>query len=260
MRVLMLGWELPPHYVGGMGIVCDQLTRQMAKDGVDIEFILPFYADYSHIKHMKVTAALDQNAETLMRSGGNLRFHLLMKFACPAAKSLTVPLHEQVEAFAANVGRLVQYGTYDVIHAHDWLTMRAGIAAKKATGLPAVCAHPRHGNLTAPVATLATHWLEKLNTLAHMADHILRVSGRTKQTLIDEYGIPPEDYGGRKRHEHIAGADCRGARQLPYLEAMRRIGYKVVVNAGRMTIQKGIMQLLEAARLFVDKRPKTLFC
>ena len=41
---------------------------------------------------------------------------------------------------------------------------------------------------------------------------------------------------------------------------MRRIGYKVVVNAGRMTIQKGIMQLLEAARLVVDKRPKTLFC
>ena len=131
----MLGWELPPHYVGGMGIVCDQLTRQMAKDGVDIEFILPFYADYSHIKHTKVTAALDQNAETLMRSGGTYD-STYYEIRMSSGQVVNRTLHEQVEAFAANVGRLVQYGTYDVIHAHDWLTMRAGIAAKKATGLP----------------------------------------------------------------------------------------------------------------------------
>ena len=63
LKVLMLGWELPPFYVGGMGIVCDQLTRTMAKSGADIEFVLPFYADYSHITHMKVTPALEQDLQ-----------------------------------------------------------------------------------------------------------------------------------------------------------------------------------------------------
>ncbi|MFZ1600559.1 MAG: glycogen/starch synthase, partial [Candidatus Saccharimonas aalborgensis] len=64
MNILMLGWELPPHYVGGMGVVCDQLTKQMVADGADIEFVLPFRADFSAFTHMKVTAAIDQDAET----------------------------------------------------------------------------------------------------------------------------------------------------------------------------------------------------
>ena len=259
MRVLMLGWELPPHYVGGMGIVCDQLTRQMAKDGIDIEFILPFYADYSHIKHMKVTAALDQDAETLMRSGGTYD-STYYEIRTSNGQVVTRSLHEQVEAFAANVGRLVQYGTYDVIHAHDWLTMRAGIAAKQATGLP-LFVHVHATEFDRAGGHFGNPLVREIEYVGlHMADHIFAVSGRTKRTLVDEYGIPPEKITVAENVMTIAPELIAEEHDsFPYLEAMRRIGYKIVVNAGRMTLQKGLMQLLEAARLVADKRPKTLF-
>ena len=134
LKVLMLGWELPPHYVGGMGIVCDQLTRTMARQGADIEFVLPFYADYSHITHMKVTPALEQDARTLMKSGGTYD-SMLYEVTNLNGKKYTRTLYEQVEAFAANVKNVAFLGEYDVIHAHDWLTLRAGIDAFWPTAL-----------------------------------------------------------------------------------------------------------------------------
>ena len=54
MNVLMLGWELPPHHTGGMGVVCLQLCKALSKQNVDIEFILPFTADFPEIDFMKI--------------------------------------------------------------------------------------------------------------------------------------------------------------------------------------------------------------
>lgn len=43
-----------------------------------------------------------------------------------------------------------------------------------------------------------------------------------------------------------------------YLTAMQRAGYGVVVSAGRLTIQKGLTDLLQAFRKVVDERPKSM--
>ena len=42
----MLGWELPPHNAGGMGVVCYQMARALAGRGVAIDFVLPYTADH----------------------------------------------------------------------------------------------------------------------------------------------------------------------------------------------------------------------
>jgi glycosyltransferase involved in cell wall biosynthesis len=41
MRVLMLGWEFPPHISGGLGTACQGLTRGLAHHGVDVLFVVP---------------------------------------------------------------------------------------------------------------------------------------------------------------------------------------------------------------------------
>ena len=40
-RVFMLGWEYPPHIVGGLGIACHGLARSLAGQGHNIIFALP---------------------------------------------------------------------------------------------------------------------------------------------------------------------------------------------------------------------------
>src|SRR3712207_677917 len=69
MRILMLGWELPPHNSGGLGVACYQLCKALAKKDIDIEFILPYTAQHE-VEFMEVTAAHPQGPLTLKQAGG----------------------------------------------------------------------------------------------------------------------------------------------------------------------------------------------
>ena len=64
----MLGWELPPHNSGGLGVACLQLCKALSKRGIDIEFILPYRADHG-IDFMKVTSATPFGVAEIIRSG-----------------------------------------------------------------------------------------------------------------------------------------------------------------------------------------------
>ena len=41
MKVLMFGWEFPPHISGGLGTACAGLTKAILRQGVDIIFVVP---------------------------------------------------------------------------------------------------------------------------------------------------------------------------------------------------------------------------
>ena len=41
MRVLMFGWEFPPHIAGGLGTACEGIVKGLAYDGVDVLFVMP---------------------------------------------------------------------------------------------------------------------------------------------------------------------------------------------------------------------------
>ncbi|PIN81697.1 hypothetical protein COV13_00465, partial [Candidatus Woesearchaeota archaeon CG10_big_fil_rev_8_21_14_0_10_32_9] len=41
MKVLMLGWEFPPFFAGGAGIVCSELSKALITQGTDILFVMP---------------------------------------------------------------------------------------------------------------------------------------------------------------------------------------------------------------------------
>lgn len=68
MKVLMLGWELPPYNSGGLGIACYQLCKSLAQNDIDLEFILPYQADHD-IDFMNVTAAHPQGIDAVLRAG-----------------------------------------------------------------------------------------------------------------------------------------------------------------------------------------------
>lgn len=41
MKVLMFGWEFPPHIAGGLGTACYGLTKGLYKQGVEVLFVMP---------------------------------------------------------------------------------------------------------------------------------------------------------------------------------------------------------------------------
>jgi glycogen synthase len=41
MKVLMFGWEFPPHISGGLGTACYGLTKGLSNMGTEVLFVMP---------------------------------------------------------------------------------------------------------------------------------------------------------------------------------------------------------------------------
>jgi glycogen(starch) synthase len=64
MRVLMFGWEFPPHISGGLGTACFGLTRALARQQVDIVFVVPRLKEPSETAHLKLVSASGTRVST----------------------------------------------------------------------------------------------------------------------------------------------------------------------------------------------------
>lgn len=258
----MLGWELPPHHTGGMGVVCYQMCKQLAKTGAEIEFVLPYTADFSSIDFMKINPAVPDRVEQVIGGQvGSTYDSQYFEYVLSDGRTRGVAMDEHQSNYAKYVSKLVMLGDYDVIHAHDWLTFRAALAAKQVSGKPLFVhihsteydrAGGKHGN---PL-------VEEIEYIGlHLADRIFAVSQATKDTIIRHYGIPADkievvhnamEFDAHELYEDTSDNSFKS------LVEMQRSGYKILVSAGRLTIQKGLTHLLQAFRKVVDERPKSL--
>jgi glycogen(starch) synthase len=258
MKILMLGWELPPHHAGGMGIACYQMCKGLSAKGIDIEFILPYTAEFD-IPFMKVTPAHKQSVDEVRFAGG---VYESAYFGTNRIMSTTIgylDLRQQHDLYAHNVARLAMSKEFDIIHAHDWLTFKAAMLAKQMTGKPMI-AHVHATQFDQSAGGYGNPEVREIEYSAlMMADQVFAVSQHTKNVIVREYGINPDKIHVVHNSMEVSSDIDESFNLHQYLEAMKAQGYKVVVNAGRKTIQKGLTQLLESAKMVIEKDPKVLF-
>ncbi|RWZ78109.1 MAG: glycosyltransferase family 1 protein [Candidatus Chaera renei] len=258
MKITMLGWELPPHNSGGLGVACYNLAKQLAQDGFEINFVVPYRARH-RIKEFKVIGATDITPAELYRSAN--AYHSSGTIPPPNEESVRGGLDGLRTRYARFVQKLVADDPPDVIHAHDWLTFDAAVAAKRLCGSPFIAhvhatEYDRSGNAE---GNLIVHDIEYQSLL--LADKIIAVSRLTKRTIVEKYHIPAD----KIEVLHNAPAEVpppetvADSPSYPYLEEMRRSGWTVVASLGRLTVQKGLNYLLEAAKLAVEKNPRLIF-
>lgn len=263
MKVLMLGWELPPHNSGGLGVACLNLSRALAKEGAEIDFVVPYEADHSEIRYMKVLSAM--HVDPLFRYGGGAYESSRVDEAIVADKEggQMYSIRDIQRNYCAFVKRYLMEYKPDVVHAHDWLTFEAGVLAKKNFGIPLIAhvhatEYDRSGmNGGNPVV----HEVERQGLL--WADKILAVSEATKQIIHEKYDIPLDkidvvynslDEGFLKDSAY----EYQGA-QYKYLENLKSQGYTIVSTVGRFTIQKGLAHMMRAAARALEKERKLIF-
>lgn len=100
-------------------------------------------------------------------------------------------LMEEVARYAVVAAQVAKdlEGQFDVIHAHDWLTYFAGIAAKRVSGKPLVVhMHATEFDRSGDNINTQTYAIEKAGMEA--ADRVIAVSNLTRRIIIEKYGIP----------------------------------------------------------------------
>lgn len=256
MKVLMLGWELPPYNSGGLGVACYQLCKALAKKSVDIEFVVPYQHD-TPVHFMNVRGALPQHVSAVQMSGIAYDSRL---YTHDDGSTENVTIYQQQALYEQSISEMTVNEQYDVIHAHDWLTFRAALRAKQKLRCPLIVhvhsiERDRAGGSSGnPVV----REIEALGLL--MADKIIAVSEHTKRCIVEEYDIPAdkiEVVHNSIDNEVFEPLDLDNA--YAHLQYLRTQGYRIVTSIGRLTIQKNLITLLHAAKEVIAREPKTIF-
>ncbi len=250
----MLGWELPPHNSGGLGVACLELCKSLAGSGADIDFILPYRAHANTYSFINIVSALPQySAPDLQQSA--YTSHLLLNTAPLARRG-----NQETDEYTAAASKIASRREFDIIHAHDWLTFRAALRVKEDSGKPLIV-HVHSIERDRAGGAPGNPMVREIEATGMMlADRVIAVSERTRQMIAQEYSIPLSKIDVIHNSidpESLEPLDA--ANVYTYLVAMKILGWRVVVNVGRLTIQKGLPGLITAAADVIKRAPKTLF-
>jgi len=268
MKVLMLGWEFPPFFAGGVGVVCEALTRALVARGLEVTYLMPFDPGAAgNPRGLRLLGALPPEAEprfcaapvpgALLEPYAQAEPARAVRASAAQAEPPRAPalyagdLLARVDAFARDCAELVERRGIeaDVIHAHDWTTFRAGARLRRQLGRPLVVhvhitEYDKSGGDWADPAI----WALEREGMAE-ADLVIAVSQRIKRVCVERYGIPAE----RVRVVYNAVEPGPAPAVIPHLPE------PMVLFLGRVTRQKGPAYFLEAARRVLDAVPEATF-
>jgi glycosyltransferase involved in cell wall biosynthesis len=274
----MYGWEFPPYISGGLGVACHDITKALSELGVEINFVLPNFAGSSttnqhlnlinsskiKVSHQELMQVADYFNESvnLFKIDSVLRPYITEEgyleqlafvekhavydeitksYNLNIAGNYGANLLEEVSRYAYVSGFIARDVEHDLIHTHDWMTVLAGIEARRHSAKPLVyhvhaLETDRSGAHTNPeIYNIEKYGLEQ-------ADLIIAVSEFTKNNIVRYYGIPPE------KIEVVHNAVSKSVSIKPSSKLVKRLeGQKIILFLGRVTHQKGPDYFLEAA-------------
>ena len=279
MKVLMFGWEFPPHISGGLGTASYGLTKGFVPQGdVEIEFCIPKpYGDednsFLRIVGMNSvpivwkdvdSSYVESRVGAIIRPDEYYRYrdHIYGDFSYMNTNDLGCMefaggypdnLHEEINNYSIIAGVVARTEEFDIIHSHDWLTYPAGIHAKQVSGKKLVIhVHATDFDRSRGNVNPTVYAIEK-NGMDH-ADHIFCVSELTRRTVIDKYHQHPD------KVTTLHNAVTPLSDDIMAIEPKKIPNEKVVTFLGRITMQKGPEYFVEAAAQVLKKTKNIRFC
>ncbi|MBA3971006.1 MAG: glycosyltransferase [Bacteroidetes bacterium] len=276
-KVLMLGWEFPPIINGGLGVACHDLSSAMS-ELANITMIIPKSSPEFKMKNMNLVGINNIDFDSLdsTYSKQNLPFDL---HSIPADLDPYYIENTIEKSYGSSEGegkaskgsfdidnlyggdvisKVFQYAElatalsskmdFDVIHAHDWMTMIAGVKIKQLTGKPLVL--HIHSLEVDRSGTDSKGWVYDLEKKGmEYADLLIPVSNFTSNNIQKYYGIDKSKIS----------VVHNGSTMVKAFTNERRFKEKTVLFVGRLTRQKGPEKFLEIAAKVLEVDPDVRF-
>jgi glycosyltransferase involved in cell wall biosynthesis len=233
MKILVLTWEFPPRIVGGIARHVAELYPELVKQGHEIQLVT---VQFGNIVADAIVEGIHVHRVPVGESS-----HFF---------DWVVHMNQIMRDYGGKLIR--EQGAFDLIHAHDWLVGEAAISLKNQFRIPLISTihATEHGRNSGIHSDIHRHVHDQEFRLAYESwrvivctDYMKREVGQTLRTPIDKIDVVFNGIRAEKK-------------QIPPevdLTAFRRRfaadDEKIVYYVGRMTHEKGISRLLEAAVL-----------
>lgn len=277
MKVFMLGWEFPPFISGGLGTACYGLTKAMDRLGIKIDFVLPRTDESEYSTHVELLTPGSTRAKAYLKYKGfkNVTFWAIDSPLRPyktvgacgqyagkisAGKrqisgvnagstdrmDYSGDIRTVVYRYAEAASRLAQDEEFDIVHAHDWMTYPAGIAVAEISNKPLVVhVHSTEFDRSGEHVNQIIYDIERKGM--HAAEKVIAVSNLTRNIIISRYGVAEDKvevvYNAVEQNDDETG---------PSNQTGIKMGEKIVLFLGRITMQKGPEYFLQAAKKLLD--------
>ena len=237
MKILMLTWEYPPRIVGGIARVVHDLSKRLIKDGHEVTVVT--YREGNDVPEYENDKGVNvYRVDNYMIHPNNFIDWIMQLNFNLVAKATEIINKE---------------GTFDVIHAHDWLVAYAAKTLKNSFGIPIVATiHATEAGRNSGIHDETQRYINDTEwLLTYEATEVIVNSNFMKNDIQRSFGLPYDKINvipnGINLNNYV-GVE----RDYNFRRQYAMDNEKMILYVGRLVYEKGIQHLIAAMPKILD--------
>ena len=258
MKILVLSPGEPSFVNSGLGIAANALNKEL-KLLVNLVVVQPENIPADEEAEEKIEVVINQGVfseevvaqeETKISVSAHLDpYHYGVSSQGAASKMVSSDvINKEIENYTQQVLDKTSSIEFDLIYAHDWITLQTAVALKEKTGKPFV-AHIHSLDYDRGATTSSSFVFDIEQKALKTTDAIIAVSNYTAAILTDKYGINPAKIN----------VVYNAIKPFKLPKVKKHIPEKLVLFVGRLTGQKGPGIFMEIAESLMKIRTDVRF-
>ena len=231
MKILMLTWEYPPRVVGGIARVVHDLSKRLIKDGHEVTVVT--YRDGNQVPEYENDKGVNvYRVDNYMIHPNNFIDWIMQLNFNLIAKATEIINKE---------------GSFDVIHAHDWLVAYAAKTLKNSFGIPIVATiHATEAGRNSGIHDETQRYINDTEwLLTYEATEVIVNSNFMKNDIQRSFGLPFDKINvipNGINLNNFVGIE----RDYDFRRQYAMDNEKIILYVGRLVYEKGIQHLIAA--------------